>query len=62
MKTLPNNFYTMPGFASMTIESKDLKELLLNTGGEIIACGRLYDIVTKHLGAGIYKLSLKLKH
>ena len=62
MKTLPKNFYTMPKFASMTIDRKGLKELLLNTGDNIIACGRLYDIVTKHLGAGVYKVSLKLKN
>ncbi len=60
MKSLPMNFYTMPKLASMTIDSKDLKELLLNTGSDIIACGSLYDIVTKHLGAGVYKATLKL--
>ncbi len=59
MKLLPMNFYTMPKLASMTIARKELKELLLNTGSNIIACGRLYDIVTKHLGAGVYKVSLK---
>lgn len=61
MKLLPMNFYTMPKFANMTIDKKDLKELLLNTGSDIIACGSLWDIVTKHLGAGVYKVSLKLK-
>ena len=60
MKSLPMNFYTMPKLASMTIDSKDLKELLLNTGSDIIACGSLYNIVTKHLGAGVYKITLKL--
>ena len=62
MKSLPKNFYTMPEWASMTIDKKELKELLLNTGSDIIACGRLYDIITKHLGAGVYKISLKLKN
>ena len=62
MKTLPKTFYTMPELAHMTTDRKELKELLLNTGSDIIACGRLYDIVTKHLGAGVYKVSLKLKN
>ena len=59
MKTLPKNFYTMPELAHITVDKKDLKELLLNTGGNILAYGILYDIVTKHLGAGVYKVSLK---
>ncbi len=59
MKSLPNNFYTMPRYASMTVERKDLKELLLETGGNIISCGVLWDIETKHLGAGVYRVRLK---
>jgi hypothetical protein len=58
MKVLPNNFYTMPAYASMTMDTKDLKELLLETDADIIACGKRYDIKTKHLGAGVYKVWL----
>ena len=59
MKTLPKNFYTMPTLAKMTMDTKDLKELLLETSGSVIACGVLCDIQTKHLGAGVYKVWLK---
>jgi len=59
MKTLPNHFYSMPGHAHTTMDRKDLKELLLATGGQTLACGKLYDIKTKHLGAGVYKVYLK---
>jgi hypothetical protein len=59
MKTLPNNFYTMPGTANMTVDRKDLKELLLATGGSVLARGSLWDIKTQHLGAGVYKVTLK---
>ena len=62
MKTLPRHFYTMPNMAHTTMDRKDLKELLLSTGGSVIACGRLYDIKTKNLGAGVYKVCLKLTH
>ena len=58
MKTLPMNFYTMPVLASTVMDAKDLKELLLETGGDVIACGKRYDIQTKHLGAGVYKVWL----
>ena len=59
MKTLPGIFYNMPEYANMTMDKKDLREVLLNTGGSIIANGRLYDITPKHLGAGVYKVTLK---
>lgn len=58
MKTLPRNFYTMPVFATTTMDTKDLKELLLETGSNIMACGVLYDIQTKYLGAGVYEVWL----
>jgi hypothetical protein len=60
MKSLPLNFYTMPNLAKMTMDTKDLKELLLSTGGQVLACGRLYEIKTKHLGAGVYRVWLSL--
>jgi len=62
MKVLPTNFYTMPQYASMTMDSKDLKELLLSTNGWVTACGEIYDIKTKPLGAGVYKVFLKRKN
>lgn len=60
MKVLPMQFYTMPTTASMVMDRKDLKELLLETGGQIIARGRFWDIKSKHIGAGVYKVTLKL--
>ena len=61
MKVLPRNFYTMPRWASMTMDRKDLKELLLSTSGWITACGEIYDIKNDHLGAEVYKVFLKRK-
>ena len=59
MKAPPKNFYTMPGYASMAMDNKDLRELLLETSGWIIACGTIYDIKNESLGAGVYKVFLK---
>ncbi len=61
MKTLPNNFYTMPGTANMTVDHKDLKELLLATGGSVMARGSLWNIKTKHLAVGVYRVTLERK-
>lgn len=48
----------MPDYASMTVTRVELKELLLATGGVPMVNGRLREIKSKHLGAGIYKITL----
>jgi hypothetical protein len=53
------NLYTMPRYANCTITRKQLRETLLDTNGSIIANGKLWDIKSKHIGAGIYKVWLK---
>ena len=58
MKTLPDMFYSMPATANTTMARKDLKELLLATEGRVMACGRLWEIKNKHLGAGVYRVKL----
>ena len=40
---------------------KDLREVLLQTGGAIVVNGRMRDLVSKHLGAGIYKVTTKAR-
>lgn len=46
-------------FGNITVEKDDLKAIMLQTGGTMMARGCLYDIVSKHLGAGVYKLTLR---
>jgi len=50
-----------PG-GSTTMTYEDLRAVLLSTGGNMLACGRLYDIVGKPLGAGVYKVTLTPTH
>ena len=52
-------FYTMPNVANQTMTRKELKETLLDTGGKILACGRLRNIKSEHLGAGVYRVTLE---
>lgn len=51
-----------PDWASVTMKTKDVQTLLLETGGNTLACGRLYDFVVKDIGAGVSKVSLTLTH
>ena len=57
---LPARFYTIrPDLCSTTLTKEQLRETLLATDGQIIAHGELFELKTKHLGAGIYKVTLK---
>jgi len=63
MKELPNNFYGLPpGVANITVTKKDLQELLLATDGWAIIRGRMMEIKSKHLGVGIYRVTVEDKH
>jgi hypothetical protein len=56
---LPQSFYTMnPDLCRTTLTSEQLRETLLATDGQIIAHGELFDLKTRHLGAGIYEVRL----
>ena len=57
---LPRSFYTGPGQGSVTMTRAELRETLLATDGQILARGNVWDVVAKHLGAGIYRVTLRL--
>ena len=61
MKLLPNNFYSFPAIANTTMSSEDLKELLLNTEGWALIRGHMWEIKTKLLGTGVYKVWVEQK-
>ena len=58
---LPITFFTNPGGESTTttMTTKELRTLLLYNEGRILACGDLWDIKSKSLGAGVYRVWLK---
>lgn len=43
-----------------TLLTKDLRSLLLESGGQLLARGRLYNIKTRSLGAGVHRVELTL--
>ena len=59
MNHLRNNFYTMPRYANTTMTTKELKETLLATDGQILACGYLFEIKNKKIGPGVYRVYLE---
>ena len=59
MSNVLNHLASMPGLAHTTVERKELKQILLDTDGQLMACGRLWDIESRHLGAGVYRIKLK---
>lgn len=54
-----NFLASMPLHGHTTVERPALKEIMLQTGGTMMACGQRWEIVKKYLGAGVYRLSLK---
>ena len=45
-------------YANTTAEKEVVREILLTTGGSVLQHGRLMNVVAKHIGAGVYKLTL----
>ena len=46
----------------MTVTRKQLREILLETGGSVFRWGLLCNIKSEHLGAGVYRIRLTPKH
>ena len=59
MNHLSDSFYVQPQIASTTMTTKQLRETLLATDGRILACGYLWDIKNKNLGAGVKRVYLE---
>lgn len=45
---------------SVTMTTKDCEELLLETGGNCLAQGRLYNFKVQHIGVGVQRVTLEL--
>lgn len=56
------NFLAGCPIGTTTMDRADAKALLLETGGNMLACGRLYDFVVKDIGADVCKISLTPTH
>lgn len=48
-----------PGTANTTVTTATFRSMLLQSDGWVMWQGKMYDIVGKSLGAGVYRVSLK---
>lgn len=54
------NFLASAGpYANTTATGEDLDQVMMRTGGSIIACGILYNIKSKRLSPKVWKLTLE---
>ncbi len=54
------NFLASAGpYANTTVPNKEADEIMLQTGGTIMARGILYNIVCKQVSPGVCRLTLK---
>jgi hypothetical protein len=51
----------MPRYGNASATRDVVRHIMLQTGGSMLAAGESYDIQAKSLGAGVYRLTLKLK-
>ena len=58
MNRLPDTLYQMPQTARTTMTRAQLRETLLATDGRVFACGTQWAICSKHIGAGVYEITL----
>lgn len=58
---LPPQFYNYPHLASTVLTAQQLQETLLATEGWILSMGRVYNLVPKELGGGIFIVKTQLE-
>lgn len=49
-------------YGSATLKEADAQSMLLESGGMLLACGRLYDVKSEPLGAGVFRMTLALRN
>jgi hypothetical protein len=57
---LPDHFFTMPHSANTTMTSAELRSILLNNDGMVMAAGELWEVRSRHLGVGVHRVWLAL--
>lgn len=58
-KLIPDHFFTMPKNAHTMLTTPELREVLLNHEGQIIAKGSLWAIRNENMGAGVHRVYLE---
>jgi hypothetical protein len=58
---LMNHLASMPAFAHGPATTKEVRQIMLDTGGQMMAQGQLWEIKAKRLGGGVHRVSLSPK-
>ncbi len=56
---LMNFLASMPGLAHSVVDRRTARDLLSRTDGQLMANGDLWEITSKHIGAGMYRVSTR---
>lgn len=56
MDELHNDFWKFPNQAEQAVNAKELRKIMLKTGGTLIAEGRLRNLTYKRICPGLYRL------
>lgn len=56
---LPQRWWINPEGPSTTLKTKQLGKVLSYNDGRILACGEMWDIKSKSLGAGVHRVWLE---
>lgn len=56
-----NHLANVPYDGSTTCKLRTLQNIMLHTDGKLMAHGRLFDVVSKRVCPGVYRISLELK-
>lgn len=56
-----NFLASTPLYGNTVVDRSTAREILSKTDAQIMANGTLWDVVTKHVGAGMYRVSLRAK-
>ncbi len=59
-QSICNHLSSMPDHAHSTLKLRELQNIILATGGQLMGRGKLYDIKSKRMCPGVYKISLEL--
>ena len=57
-RRLLNFLAGMPSGNCTASSAKVVREMMLQTGGRMLACGDLWDLQSKALGGGVYRMTL----
>ena len=56
---LPNEFYTNPKTAKTCLMADEVERMMKNSGGTIISCGKIWNIIVLDRGCNVCSITLE---